>query len=208
MEGCKSSRLCTAGCPLDKALDRCTFVAKSSQLDFTSGIDRRKTATTYNVGDTANYYHKAKATPWYDSSRIQSHCNGSPLSARRHSVAANASGPLSTCMSGSPESCCAFLAEENIDTIHSVSKENNFGARAAGIIDSGAGSHVCADDDAPGFTVNKTSHRGFKNASGGYILADSEADISFTDNQIGKRRYGQIYHWARQEAVIFDGHDL
>ena len=36
------------------------------------------------------------------------------------------------------------------------------------------------------YPINATSHRGFRNASGGAIPATGEVEIAFTDNQIGK----------------------
>ena len=61
-----------------------------------------------------------------------------------------------------------------------------FGARDPPIMDSGAGNHVCDEDDVPNHDIRKTSHTGFKNASGGCIPARGEADVHFINNQIEK----------------------
>ena len=73
-----------------------------------------------------------------------------------------------------------------MDTVQVIANEKNFGARAPAIFDSGAGSHVCDEDDVPDHDVKDTKHRGFKNASGGAIPARGEAEVAFMDHQIGK----------------------
>ena len=54
------------------------------------------------------------------------------------------------------------------------------------MLDSGAGNHVRAKFDAPGHDILPTRHLGFRNASGGSILAEGEVDLKFVDNQIGR----------------------
>ena len=73
-----------------------------------------------------------------------------------------------------------------MDTAHAISGEKSFGVRAPAICDSGVGSHVCAADNIPDHKPVATMHRGFKNASGGAIPAEGEAEIAFMDSQIGK----------------------
>ncbi len=53
-------------------------------------------------------------------------------------------------------------------------------------MDSGSGNHVCAKDDAPECEMHRTSHPGFRNASGGSIPAQGEIDVDFVDTQINK----------------------
>ncbi len=91
----------------------------------------------------------------------------------------------------------AFLAEENQDGVHEMSRtEEGFGAREPPIMDSEAGNHVCARDDAPESELHKTTHLGFKNASGGSIKAEGEMDIKFVDNQLERGARAGSW-WAR-----------